>query len=153
MPLKHLKIGFKNRLKNRHLFSSKYNCTEKTHRSMHNQIDHIYRTLHPILKIKTDSETRRKRAFFCILCLKSLDALKAPKTRIKKKAPYADSLLIVDIFVKNRYPKFDTINISMKEFKNGIFENIASRTLNLHWLFLFWWPPKILLLHSEKIEY
>ncbi len=62
----------------------------------------------------------------------SLKAPEARKTRMFKKVPYPDSLLIVDIFAKNRYPKFDTINNSMKEFKNGIFENIASRTLNLH---------------------
>ena len=64
--------------------------------------------------------------------MKSLDVSKAHKTSILNKVPYVDSLLIVDIFVKNRYPKFDTINNSMKEFKNGIFENIAFRTMNLH---------------------
>jgi hypothetical protein len=55
--------------------------------------------------------------------MKSLDALKAPKTSILKKVPNSDSLLIVDFFVKNRYPKFDTIDISMKEFENLKFEN------------------------------
>ena len=64
--------------------------------------------------------------------MKSLEAPEASKTSTLKKVPFSDSLLIVDIFVKNHYPKLDTINISMKEFEKGTFEKRTFRTLNLH---------------------
>ncbi len=49
-----------------------------------NKIRHIYVTVHPIEKLKTDSKSRLQILYFCIPWLKSLDASKVPKNRLKK---------------------------------------------------------------------